>query len=275
MNQTGIPQDEIKNAWYTYMTTGDMPPSVNVSWFEHKVFRPIIKRMPRNPRCRICYIPFKGAGGWIFRKLLGVSASVLNPHLCNLCERFANKYRGGAELDIAVMFIDMRNSTGMAENMSAEEYSKVVNRFYAAMTNVIYRNYGMVEKLQGDEVGAFFVPGFTGPEYKKRAVKTAHEALHAMGYNTPEGPWIQAGIGIHAGITYVGSVTTHSGMSDVSILGDTVNVAARLVSQARGGEIVISEEVRHGADIPTDTIEARRLVLKGKSEEMDAWVIKG
>jgi len=274
MNQTSIPEKDIKNAWYTYMTTGEMPPSVNVSWFEHKAFRPILKRLPRSPRCRICYIPFEGLGGWVFRKMLGVGASVMTPHLCNLCERFANKYRGGTELDIAVFFVDIRNSTAMAEKMSAEEYSRVVNRFYAAMTNVIYRNYGMVEKFQGDEVGGFFVPGFTGPEFKKKAIKTAHEALAALGYHTVEGPWIEAGIGIHSGITYVGSVTTHSGVSDVSILGDTVNIAARLVSQARGGEIVISEEVRKGADLSRDTIESRRLVLKGKSEEMDVWVIR-
>ena len=55
-------------------------------------------------------------------------------------------------------------------------------------------------------------------------------------------------------------MTTHSGVSDVSILGDTVNIAARLVSQARGGEIVISEEVRKGAGIQTDNLESRRLL---------------
>lgn len=274
MSQTEIPEEEIKNAWYTYLTTGEMPPRVNVSWFEHKAFRPIIKRMPRSPRCRICYIPFEGMGGWIFRKMLGVSASVLTPHLCNLCERFAHKYRGGAELDIAVIFVDIRNSTQMAEKMSAEEYSRVVNRFYSSITNVIYRNYGMVEKFQGDEVGGFFVPGFTGPEYRKKAVKAAREALNALGYQSAEGPWIQAGVGIHSGITFVGSVTSHSGVSDVSILGDTVNIAARLVSQAKGGEIVISEEVRKGADLDKDTIEFRRFALKGKSEEMNAWVIR-
>ena len=275
MNHHHISQEDIRNAWYTYLTTGDMPPSVNVSWFEHKTFQPIIKRMPRSPRCRICYIPFEGIGGWIFNKVLGVEASVMTPHLCNLCERFANKYRGGAELDIAVMFVDIRHSTSMAEKMSPEEYSKVINRFYSAVTKVIYRNYGMVEKLQGDDVGGFFVPGFTGPEYRKKAVKTAQEALTALGYHTTEGPCIEAGVGIHSGITYVGSVTTHSGVSDVSILGDTVNVAARLVSHARSGEIVISEDVRSGANLLQHTLESRRLSLKGKTEEMDVWVLKG
>ena len=275
MSGTGMPEEEIRNAWYIYLSTGDMPASVKASWFEHKFFRPVVKRMPKNPRCRICYVPFEGMGGWIFRKILGVGASPLNPNLCNLCERFANKYRGGAELDVAVIFIDIRNSTQMAERMSPEEYSKIVNRFYAAMTQVIYRNYGMVEKLQGDEVGGFFVPGFAGPAYKKIAVKAAREALAALGYHTPEGPWIHAGIGIHTGLTYVGSVTTHSGLTDISILGDTVNIAARLVSHAASGEILISEEVRKGAGLAPDILQSRRLALKGKSEEMDVWVVKG
>lgn len=274
MSSSGFTDEEIRSAWHTYLTTGDMPPSVNVSWFEHKVFRPIIKRMPRNPRCRICYIPFNGIGGWIFRTMLGVESSPLNPQLCNLCERFADKYRGGAELDIAVMFVDIRNSTTIAEKMSPEEFSKKVNRFYAAITKVIYRNYGMVQKFQGDEVGGFFVPGFTGPEFRKSALKAAKEALSALGYNSTEGPWIEAGVGIHSGNAYVGSVTTHSGVSDVSILGDTVNVAARLTSHAAGGEIIISEDVLRGSGLPANTLETRRLSLKGKSEEMDVWVVK-
>lgn len=274
MNLTAVTEEEIKNAWYTYLTTGDMPPSVNAAWFEHKTFRPVVKRLPKSPRCRICYIPFEGIGGWIFRKIFGVAASLLTPHLCNQCERFANKYQGGAEVESAVIFVDIRNSTRMAEKMSAAEYSRVVNRFYTAITNVIYRNYGMVEKFQGDEVGGFFVPGFTGPEYNKNVVKAAREALVTLGYHTTEGPWIEVGIGIQSGLTYVGSVTTYSGVSDITILGDTVNTAARLVSQAGSGEILISEEVRKGAGIPTDTLESRRLMLKGKAEEMEVWVVR-
>jgi len=274
MSEPEIPEADIKNAWYTYLTTGEMPPSVNVSWFEHKFFRPVIKRLPRSPRCSICYIPFKGVGGLLFRNIFGVESSKLNPKLCNLCERFAEKYRGGAELEIAVMFVDIRNSTSMAEKMSPEEYSKKINRFYSAITNVFYSNYGMVEKFQGDEVGGFFVPGFTGPGFKKSAVNAAREALHVLGYNSSSKPWIEAGVGIHSGIAYVGSVTTHSGMSDVSILGDTVNIAARLASNAASGEIIISEEVRAGADLAADTLESRRLSLKGKSAEMGAWVIR-
>jgi len=269
-----ITEAEIKNAWYTYMTTGNMPKSVKARWFEHKMFRPLAKKLPRSPRCDICYFPFKGFGGFISRKFLGVEPSDLNPHLCNLCERFANVYKGGAELEMAVVFVDVRNSTPMAESMSAEEFSKHINRFYSAVTESFYRNYGLVEKFQGDEVGGFFVPGFAGHGYVGKAVKTARQALAALGFGTASGPWIDAGVGIHTGIAYVGSVTTTSGITDISILGDTVNTAARLTSQAGSGEIIMSEETRSRAKLSTEGLDKRKLILKGKSGELEAWAMK-
>ena len=83
----------------------------------------------------------------------------LNPRLCNLCERFAEKYHGGVELEISILFVDVRGSTTMAEEITPEEFSKKINRFYHAATEVFYRNNGFVEKLLGDEVAGFFVPG--------------------------------------------------------------------------------------------------------------------
>ena len=271
MKESGITEEEIKNAWYVYMTTGN---SINHRWFESKSLRPLVKLLPRSPRCDICYYPFKGVGGFISRKLLGVEASPLNPHLCNLCERFATKYHGGVEMEIAVMFVDVRNSTSMAEKMSAEEFSKQINRFYKAVTETYYHNYGLVQKFQGDEVGGFFVPGIAGTGFVSKAVKTGKHAVKALGYGTPSGPWIDAGVGIHTGIAYVGSVTTTTGVTDISILGDTVNTAARLTSHAGPGEIIISEETLRKAALSTENLEMRKLSLKGKSLEMNAWVIQ-
>ncbi len=265
---------EIREAWYTYMSTGNMPKSVKARWFEHKLFRPLVKRLPRSPRCDICYFPFEGVGGYISRNFLGLVPSSLNPHICNFCERFANTYYGGAEIEMSVVFIDIRNSTSLAENMSAAEFSKLVNRFYSQVTGIFYANYGLVEKFQGDEVGGFFVPGFAGTAFVARAVKTAEQALAALGYGSQEGPWIDAGVGIHTGIAYVGTVTTTSGITDISILGDTVNTAARLTAKAGSGEIIISEVTRSRARIPTEGLEQRTLELKGKSGQMEAWAMK-
>jgi adenylate cyclase len=274
MKESKISEDEIKNVWFTYLTTGNMAASVHAPWYDSKSVRPFVKYLPRSPRCGICYFPFRGIGGFLSRTLLGIEESKLNPHLCNLCERFATKYHGGVEIETAVIFVDMRNSTQIAEQLSAEEFSRKINRFYGAVTEVFYKNNGLVEKFQGDEIGGFFVPGISGPQFVAHAIKTGKQALKALGYNASSGPWLQAGIGIHTGITYVGSVTASGGVTDISVLGDTVNVAARLTSQAASGEIIISEATLKASGISQDKLEHRVLTLKGKTGALDAWVIK-
>src|SRR5262245_57178109 len=127
-------KQDINKLWHTYLTTGNMPRSMHVPWFEHKSVRPFVKWLPRSPRCAICYIPFKGIGGFLFRNLWGVVASNLHPNMCNLCEGFATEYHGGTELEISILFVDVRGSTSMAEKMPAVEFSKKINRFYGSVT---------------------------------------------------------------------------------------------------------------------------------------------
>ena len=115
MSNTKITKSFVKEVWYSYLTTGDMPASLKPPWFERKAFRPLIKRLPKSPRCDICYMPFEGIGGWVSKSLLDVGPSKLNPRLCNLCERYAEKYNGGVELEISILFVDVRGSTTMAE----------------------------------------------------------------------------------------------------------------------------------------------------------------
>ena len=106
------------------MTTGNMPRNLHAPWFERKALRPLVKRIPKSPRCRICYLPFDGIGGYITKNFLRVESSTLNPHLCNLCERFATHFHGGVALEISIMFVDVRGSTTMVENISPEEFRK-------------------------------------------------------------------------------------------------------------------------------------------------------
>lgn len=274
MAKSHIDESIIKNAWYTYMTTGNMPKNMHAPWFENRSLRPIIKRIPKSPRCRICYLPFYGIGGYLTRTFLRVEPSTLNPHLCNLCERFATQYHGGVELEISIMFVDVRGSTTMAENLAPAEFSKKINRFYRAATDVFYRNNGLVEKLLGDEVAGFFVPGFAGPNFAHAAVQAGMDILRAMGYSTSSGPWMPVGIGVHTGLAYIGSVDAEGGVSNISILGDSVNIAARLTSLAAPGELLISEETREAAGLQSAGMESRCLSLKGKSKTVDAWAME-
>jgi adenylate cyclase len=267
-------EEIIRQAWYEYFHSGEMPPGYKAPWYERKAFRPIVKRLPRSPRCRICYFPFEGIGGYLSRRFFGIVPSPLHPSLCNLCERFATRYQGGVEMEMAVLFIDVRGSTSMAERMTAEAFSKTIQRFYKTVTNSFYSHYGLVEKFQGDEVAGFFVPGFAGPKFTDRALETARHSLKSLGYGRSSGPWIEAGCGLHTGLTYVGSLSTGSGASDISILGDTVNVAARLASRASGGEIILSDAARKHITQEGGNWPSLSLDLKGKTEPVQAWSVR-
>ena len=272
MAKQKIPESVIKHIWHTYFTTGNMPVSLHAPWFEHKSWRPFFKKLPKSPRCRICYLPFDGLGGYLTKTFLGVKASTMNPHLCNLCENFATEYHGGTELEIAIMFVDVRGSVSMAEKLPPQEYSKSINRFYRAATEVFYRHNGLVEKLLGDEVAGFFVPGFAGPNFSQVAVEAGKQTLKTMGYGSASGPWIPVGVGVHTGIAFIGSVDADGGVSNIAILGDSVNTAARLTSLAAPGELIISESARNAANLGTAGMKSRTLNLKGKSETVNAWV---
>src|SRR5690606_22200369 len=128
--------------------------------------------------------------------------------------------------------------------------------------------------LLGDEVAGFFVPGFAGKDHAKVAVETSQRIMRAMGYGGSSQPWLPIGIGINTGLAYVGSVSAEGGVSNIAMLGDAVNTAARLTSQDRAGEVLISEATRVAAGLKPDGMEARTLKLKGKSEEVDAWAMR-
>jgi adenylate cyclase len=268
-----VTDDLIRHAWHTYLMTGEMPPELNPAWFERKFFRPVLKRLPKSPRCSICYVPFDGMGGNFSRIFLHVERSRLNPHLCNLCERFATEYHGGVELEISMLFVDVRGSTTIAENTSPEEFGKLIKRFYSKVTEVFYRNNGLVEKLVGDEVAGFFAPGFAGAQHARVAVETGRQILQSLGYGASSKAWIPAGIGINTGLAYVGSVPVEAGVSDIAILGDSVNTTARLTSQAGAGEILISDATLRAAGLNSTLLESRTLKLKGKSQEVTSWVL--
>lgn len=270
-----LSKDEFtRRVWHTYLTQGEILKEAGPPWYERRWFRPFVKRLPKSPRCDVCYIPFGGIGGKLSRALWNVEPSKLNPHICNNCERFAAEYPGGVELEISMLFVDVRGSVSLAEKTSLEEYSKLMNRFYRAATEEFYRSYGFVEKLIGDEVAGFFVPGFAGRDHARVAFETGKRIMKQMGYGDSSTPWISVGIGINTGVAYVGSVDTQGGAMDISMLGDAVNTTARLTSLAKAGEILVSDSTRLAAGLRTDGLEPRKLQLKGKTEEVLAWAIK-
>jgi adenylate cyclase len=233
--------------------------------------RRVLKRIPADPRCRMCASPFKGPGAPLMR-LMGKRPSDSNPNWCTTCLNFMSKHHGGAEIDGAMLFADIRGSTSLAERMSTGEYHDLLDRYFAAATSVVFKHDGFVDKFVGDELVALFFPLLTGERFVARAVATAIDLLHTTGHADPDGPWVPVGAGVSAGRAWFG-VVGEGGHSEMTAVGDTVNVAARLASLATAGEVLVSSHAAAQSDLPGD-LERRILELKGKERATEVVSVR-
>ena len=170
---------------------------------------------------------------------------------------------------MSMLFADIRGSTALSEKMRPAEFSRFINRFYTETTNIITEADGLVEKLAGDAVAAFWGAGFAGPDYVRRTVEVAQKMAKVM-LNRE----IPVGIGVHCGVAYFGAMGTADGLTDITAIGEEVNTAARLAAQAAAGEIIVSEQALRAAGIDGSALEPRRLELKGISEPVSVRVMR-
>jgi adenylate cyclase len=206
-------------------------------------------------------------------RAIGKDKSKYNPNFCTECEDFVRKYNAGTEVDLSLLFADIRGSTTLAEEMSAPEFSSLINRFYTVTSKILVQAMAYIDKLAGDQVSAFFSPGMAGPHHYEIALDSARAILEATGHSDPGGPWVPVGIGVHGGQTYFGAVGSAQELTDLTILGDPPNTAARLASTAKAGEILVSQVAAEKAELDTAGLEKRSLELKGKTETVDVWVL--
>lgn len=251
--------------WWRLWLSGQQP------WMTR--LRRVFKHVPGDPRCRFCNAPFEGSFSPLL-SLLGKSRSNLNPHFCRQCEDAARQHIGGVEIEISVLFSDIRGSTAMAERMSATEFGRVINRFFNAATEVLVASDAWLEKLAGDAVTGLFIPGFAGPDHPQIAIRAAQQLLRAAGYADPDGSWIEMGVGVHIGTVFIGAVGESGRLHDIAALGDPMNVGARLCAQAAPGEALASEAICLAAGLDLNPLEARDLQLRGRDESVRARVLR-
>ena len=256
--------------WRAYLTGDHSRLGLKV----HAVNR-VFRYLPSETRCRVCNAPFQGVGGAVVRLAgFGAGHSSFNPSLCDRCEKIVKKYQVGREMQLTMLFADVRSSTSLAEQIGPVQFHRLINRYYIVCAEQLGQSDALINRLIGDALIGLYVPGIAGPQHGRKAVEAARGLLRATGYNTPEGPWIQVGVGIHTGVAYVGAVGSSTSVSDITVLGDPANVAARLASEARPGEILVSEATCQMARMPLSDCEQRTLTLKGRSEAIGVRVIR-
>jgi adenylate cyclase len=261
MVQQFDPSSEADAFWRKVLIEGHQP---------LRLMQRLFRYLPGPPRCKLCHNPFGGFGGKLVG-LFGFTPSRKNPNICAACCEMLPQ--GGAEVDIAVLFADVRGSTAIGERLQPSAYASLLNRFYRAATEVLIRQDAIIDKLMGDEVMALFIPGVCGPHYQQRGFEAARALFEAVGYGQDAAePWMPIGGAVASGLTYVGNVGGEN-VLDFTALGDTVNTASRLASAAAAGEILVTQSI-HEKIGPTITVETRVLSLRGKEAPLEVLAFR-
>ena len=139
-------QPENEELWYQFLVEGTTLV---------KKSRTIFGALLDDPRCMSCHSPFEGYGGRLTR-LIGRGQSREDPRFCNACNKFSQDHPGGAHVDHAMVFADVRGSTPLAERIGDREFSRLIDRFFQVSANSLIRFGALVDRLAGDEEIGFF-----------------------------------------------------------------------------------------------------------------------
>ena len=228
--------------------------------------RRLFRRLPSEPRCKLCAAPFEGPGGAVLRRV-GFARYAGNPAICGNCIRSLNKVGTfGAEIPVSLVFADIRGSTSIGESMTPTEFRAFLDRFYRISSETILGNDGIVDKFVGDEAIGLFFRGVSGAQHAASAIHAAHALLNAVGRDdATERGAIPVGAAVHTGEAFVGSTGAEGAVNDFTALGDVVNTTARLASEAVAGELLVSEEAATAAGVDIQMQTRRTITVRGRS----------
>lgn len=231
-------------------------------------------RLPSPPRCKLCYAPFHGIGGALLKPWFGPWER--NPQLCKNCMKYLTKRGvGGAEVEISMLFVDIRGSTGLGERLGPAAFAALLTVFYRLAANAIVATDGVVDKFVGDEAIGLYIPSYSGQDHARKAIDAGRRLLEAAGRSdaSPSGP-IPAGGGVHTGRAYVGTLGSSEEISDFTALGDSVNTTARLASLAGPGELLISVAAAEQAGLSASGLDRRTLEVRGREATLDVYALR-
>ncbi len=204
------------------------------------------------------------------------AAATLSSYVpARVAEKLARGEVSREELEVTVLFSDIRGFSTMAERLSAAEIAEIVGRHLSAMAEIVVEHGGMVDKFQGDAVMAVFGAPDPLPDHAERALRCAlamqgrQAELNAEGWGPGAVDGLHIGVGVNTGKVIAGAVGG-GGRLEYTVIGDAVNVAQRLQSEAEGGEVVATAAtVAAAPGISAEPIGPRR--VKGRAESVDVF----
>jgi adenylate cyclase len=185
---------------------------------------------------------------------------------------------GGVNQEVTVMFADIRGFTTMSETMEPGRVVEILNEYFTRVTDVIFDNGGTLDKYIGDAVMAVFGAPISKGNDAAAAVNSAMQIQRLLvelnrDAATREWPELRVGIGINTGNAIAGNIGSPRRL-DYTVVGDAVNTAQRLMTNAAGGQILISESTAKKLGKTGKTIDLERLPelkVKGRSEAVPVF----
>lgn len=187
--------------------------------------------------------------------------------------------QGGSRRDVTMLFADIRGFTAMSERHPPEEMVVTLNEYFEVMVDVLFRHGGTLDKYVGDEVIGLFGAPVELPDAPLRSVRCALDMMRALEefnrLRQDQGrERVSIGIGVNTGPVIAGAIGS-SRTLQYTVIGDAVNIAARLCSLAKPGEIIISESTLQFAG-PHIIVEPRKAVqLRGRREALPIYAVQG
>lgn len=185
----------------------------------------------------------------------------------------------GERREVTVLFCDIRGFTPLAERLAPEEVVRVLNDFYTLMIETTFKHDGTLDKFLGDAVMAVFGAPIPFPDHAARSIRTAldmqagikglNERRLAAGLDT-----FEVGIGLSLGEVVAGTVGTEERM-EYTVIGDSVNLAARLQAEAKAGTILVSRRTYERVHDLVEAMALGALKVKGKEEHVEVYQVTG
>jgi len=184
---------------------------------------------------------------------------------------------GGVSQTITILFADIRGFTRISEHAPPEKIVSLLNRYFSAMTEIIFAHGGTLDKYLGDGLMALFGAPTATPDDASNALNAAvamqrrmlgiNRELHDEGFQE-----IGVGMGLHTGEVVVGYIGSDR-RSEYTAIGDTVNTSSRLESNARGGEILVSDATAKAAHSRYKLKPREPIMVKNRQQPVNLWEV--
>jgi adenylate cyclase len=181
---------------------------------------------------------------------------------------------GGDKRPVAVLFTDIRGFTAMAEEMRPDAMASLLTEYLTAMVDCVFRHDGTLDKFIGDSVMAQWGAPINGPDDADKAMAAALEMMDALDklnerWKAEGKPTLRHGIGLNFGEAFAGNIGSERRL-EFTVIGDTVNTAARLCAAAED-EILLSDEFRRMLTSPPKLEECPPMEFKNKSQPVTVF----